>query len=154
MGRSLGSTEPTASPLHFYHLDGGGGGGGGHVLLLHRRLIHRFGSIKHYRDPASHHALCSLAIQSSKRRSSVGWINSLCVAFSSLAFFFLIIIISGFFFCFSQRHCCCSSWRWRGGGAPGRCCPGLFGYGARGRGRSPAAAHPRGLPCGKPGNVE
>lgn len=56
--------------------------------------------------------------------------------------------------CFRWRYCC-SSWMWREGQAPGvRCCPELFEHGALGRGRWPAAAHPCGLPCDKPGNVE
>lgn len=69
-------------------------------------------------------------------------------------------VLTGLFYqflaaCVSQRHCCCSSWRWREGEVRGVCCcPGLFGYGALGRGHWPTAAHPLGPPCGKPGNVE
>lgn len=65
--------------------------------------------------------------------------------------------IPGFFqLVFSRRHCCRSSWRWREVEVPGVrcCCPGLFEYGASGRGRWTIAARPHGPLYDRPGNVE
>lgn len=129
--------------LHFYHLDEGGGG---HIYYY--ITIHHFGSIHTFRIATSRHTLCSVVIESR------GGVFVECVNVSA---WLCPRFIPGFFqLVFSRRHCCRSSWRWREVEVPGVrcCCPGLFEYGASGRGRWTIAARPRGPLYDRPGNVE
>lgn len=117
-------------------------------LLLHHHAIRHFGSIHTFRIPTTHRALCSLAIKRAKEE-----FHQVCNVSAFVLTGVLFQFLSG---CFSRRHCCRSSWRWREEEVPTvcHCCPGLFEYGALGRGHWPTAAHPHGPPCDKPGNVE
>lgn len=146
MGKSLGSTEPTARlALHFYHSDDGGGHNYYYittpsVILVPFTLL---GSL--------HPIMLSALSQSrGQRRSFIK-----CVT-SPRGFVRTGVLFQFLSACFSRRHCCRNSWRWREEEVPKvcHCCPGLFEYGALGRGHWPTAAHPRGPPCDKPGNVE
>lgn len=98
--------------------------------LLHPHIIHHFGSIHTLSYP--YIPSCSLLLRESKGGVSSS-VKRLRVALSSLGDFSFRSLSAHF----SRRHCCCSSWRWRGEEVPWVCCccPGLYGYGALGRGR-------------------
>lgn len=127
--------------LHFYHRDDGGG--------FATRITTSSTILVPFTLLGSPHPIMLSCDQESKGGFSSS-VECLHVALSSLGFFFQFLSAV-----FRRRHCC-SSWRWREEEVPGVrcCCPGLFEYGALGRGRWPAAAHPHGPPCDKPGNVE
>lgn len=111
-------------------------------LIFYHHGIHLF-LVPSTLLPTSHHAVCSPQPRD-QRRSFIKRVTSsstgICSGSCRIGF--------------SWRHCCRSSRRWRGAGGPEACCwPGLCECGALGRGRWPTAAHPRGPPCDKPGNV-
>lgn len=146
MGKSLGSTEPTARGWPFIVTTWTNSGGHMYYYITtSSTILVRFtllGSL--------HPIVLSAPLPSrEQRRSFIKRVMSPCgFVLPGVLFQFLSAY-------FSWRHCCRSSWRWRELEVPEVCCfPGFFEYVALGKGHWPTAAHLPDPPCGKPDNVE